>query len=131
MPRCICRVVWRVAGSGFDPLPAPAGRARGRAHWRGVPFFAGQPQVFDEAPHGRHADMQALRSVPWCTQLCTCGIGLLLHELAHMGQCGLITTRATAARVRAGGDVPGRPAPSEALLNQCLADATESRDGTW
>ena len=101
------RLVTRVLGVG-----------QYRVHWRGVTFFARQPQVFDEAPHGRHADAQALLSLQLCTQLRECGIRLLVHEAAHAGERGLITNRTTAARVRSRGDVPGRPAPSEYLFNK-------------
>jgi len=83
-----------------------------------VTFFAWQPQVFDEPPHGRHADLDALLSVQLCTPLCEGGSGRLLHELAYMGPCGLLTNHPAAARVRSGGDVSGRPAPSEKLLNK-------------
>jgi len=39
-----------------------------------------------ETPYSRCANMQAQLSVQLCTQLCKCGIGLVLHELTHMGQ---------------------------------------------
>ena len=73
--------------------------------------------MFGEAPHGWHANMQALLSVQVCTQRCKCGIGLLLHELAHMGQGSLIPQRPPAARMGAWADVPSGPAPSEELLD--------------
>ncbi len=52
-----------------------------------------------------------------------------MHETAHLGQRCLIAARPAATRMRTGGDIPSRSAPSEELLHEGEADPKAGGNG--
>jgi hypothetical protein len=129
MHRCTSSLGGRVRRPLPGTLPAPAGPARYRVRWRGATFFARQLQGEDEAPHGRHADAQASLGEEPRTSLGPRGLWWRMHEMAHLGQCRLIAARSAATRMRTGGDISGRSAPPEQLLNTGETDPKEGSNG--
>jgi hypothetical protein len=68
-----------------------------------------------------------------CLQLCgefrQRRIGVLLDQPAHVRKRGRVADGPPAARMGPWADVPGRPTPSEELLDKGLTDAKEGSHG--
>jgi predicted dienelactone hydrolase len=66
-----------------------------------------EPQALEEAAHGGQADPPPSRLLERGPELGQRGIRRLVDDLAHQGQGSGVAARLAAARVGAGGELPG------------------------